>query len=88
MPNTKTLNSRKTSDKFEKYEDQFESIGDGTLLEELTDTLSAQYEDFKDSAEEVKDSTLSFVKKYPLYTLTGALAVGVMTAMFLNRDED
>jgi ElaB/YqjD/DUF883 family membrane-anchored ribosome-binding protein len=88
MANTETVRSRKLTNKIENYKDQFETIGDSTLLEGLSDTLSAKYEDFKDSAEEAKDSTLSFVKKYPLYTLAGALAIGVVTAMFLSRSED
>ena len=88
MANTETVQSRKSTSKLEKYQDQFESIGDSTLVEGLSDTLSAKYEDFKDSAEEAKDSTISFVKKYPLYTLAGALVIGVVTAMFLSRSED
>ena len=44
-----------------------------------------QYSEVKELAEEGLESTFAIVKKYPLYSLLGAAAIGVIAGSLISR---
>jgi hypothetical protein len=55
-----------------------------SMFDNVRENIINQYEDLKDQVSDVTETSISFVKKYPLYTLAGALAIGVVTAMVIR----
>ncbi len=47
--------------------------------------LAARYNAIKDSAAEGYDTAIRTVKKYPLYAVGGAAAIGVLAGLLLSR---
>ncbi len=47
--------------------------------------LESTYNDLKSQAESGLDSTIAIVKRYPLYSLLGAAAVGAVAATLIRR---
>lgn len=43
------------------------------------------YEDVRERAEDALDASVDFVKKYPLYTVAGAAAVGFIAGALIRR---
>jgi ElaB/YqjD/DUF883 family membrane-anchored ribosome-binding protein len=71
----------RASDKLQKGQKQA-----GELYEQAYDQAGELYETAKDRAVDVFDTSTDFVKKYPLYTVAGAVAIGFVAAMILRRN--
>jgi ElaB/YqjD/DUF883 family membrane-anchored ribosome-binding protein len=52
---------------------------------DLYEQAGEVYETARDRAVDAFDTSSDFVKKYPLYTVAGAVAVGFVAAMILRR---
>lgn len=58
----------------------------GKQIGSLADTKS--YKMIRERAEDAADVSVNFVKRYPLYTLLGATAIGVLAGFLLSRKND
>ncbi len=73
------------ADKADKVVDKVKA-GANQLADKANDMdLAARYESIKESASEGYDSAISTVKKYPLYAVGGACAVGLLAGLLLAR---
>ena len=50
----------------------------------ISDKMMSTYEDIKDQVSNAASTSVSFVKKYPLYTLAGVAAVGIAARLYLR----
>jgi LPXTG-motif cell wall-anchored protein len=55
-----------------------------SLVSGFTKKLGSTYEDIKEGVSSATDSSVSFVKKYPLYTIAGIAAVGLAAGFYLK----
>ena len=82
------------SDKAKQVANKAENVIDrnSSLIEqgerkagELYDQATEAYGMARERAVDVYDTSADFVKRYPLYTVAGAVAVGFVAAMILRR---
>ena len=79
MPTTQTtMNKKKTAPNSVSARKQHAD------LESVTDQIRDRYEDLIDNVTETGKTSVSFIKKYPLYTLASVVAIGAAATLYLK----
>jgi ElaB/YqjD/DUF883 family membrane-anchored ribosome-binding protein len=92
-PNTTTTGSKSTGSPqpYQKFKNGMDSVTDkvtNKLSDKLQDfDLTEQYGMIKERAEDIYETSTSFVKRYPVSAILGATAVGfILSALVRRRD--